>query len=316
MGGIQQDSRIPFHQHIAELRSRIFKSTLALVITSGIGFAIYKPLLDILIKPLNEKLYFTSPVGAFNATIKVSVIFGIIVALPYILMQLFKFITPAVSSKIRGFTAKILFWSIILAVLGVCFGYYLVLPRSLFFLTNIYIEGIQPLIGVGEYLNFVTNYLLTFAIIFQLPLIILFINKIKPQKPTNMFRYERHVIAGSLILGVLLTPSLDPMVQLVIALPLIFLYQFSILLVWISNRKIKNTIQAASSVESTPVFRKPFIVYSADDFDFSAQTTSTQQPKRKLIQVSQISAVEKVQPAYPQSRRIFMDIMPSTSLQP
>lgn len=225
----------PFSEHVKELRLRLLYAVGTLFLGSITGYVLHEPLFRLIKQPLNEQLYYTTPTGGFNAIIKISILFGVIVTVPVVVYQIGKFLSPAFKRRMQA--TRIIFSSIILAALGVLFAYYLSLPASLHFLANIGDENLQSLLTVNEYLNFVFAYVVGFALLFQLPLIMLFINRIKPQRPGGLMRIQRYVVLLSFVLAAILTPTPDPMNQLIMALPIILLYQFSVGLIWFVNRK-------------------------------------------------------------------------------
>lgn len=239
----------PFSEHFRELRLRLMYTFAALLLGSVIGYVIHERLFSLITHPLHAKLYYSTPTGGFNAIIKVSILFGVIVCAPIFVYQLGKFLSPAfIHYRIRAF--RIVFLSVILAVAGVLFAYYVSLPAALYFLANIDTNNLQALIGINEYLNFAFAYVAGFALLFQLPLILLFINRIKPQKPGKLMRHQRWVILASFILAAIFTPTPDPINQTIMALPIILLYQLSVGLIWFSNRR--NKIFAAEPALAVP----------------------------------------------------------------
>ncbi len=232
----------PFSEHIKELRQRLIYLLSVVVLGCGVGYALHKPLFNILQKPLGQQLYYTTPIGGFNAMLKISVLVGLVAGVPFLIYQLCQFVGPAFKNLSPKRPFRIFVFSVLLAAAGASFGYFVSLPAALRFLTHIDSGNIQPLIVVGDYLNFVFSYLVSFAVLFQLPLIMLFINRIKPQKPSKLIRHQRWVILISFILAAILTPTPDPINQLIMAAPIILLYQFSVALVWLQNRQTAKTV--------------------------------------------------------------------------
>lgn len=228
--------RQAFLSHILELRNRIFCSVAVLLLGAGFGYAIHNYLAEILRLPLGEQLYYTTPGGGFEFAIKISLYFGLLIAIPVIVYNTLRFIEPALPREVsRRATLGIMTVSSMLAVAGVLFCYYLVLPNALHFFAGYGGETVKALISASSYLTFVLNCLATFALIFQLPLIILVINRITPLTPSGLMKLQRWVIAGSFGIAVLLPFAYDPMTQLVLALPIIGLFYLSVALVWLAN---------------------------------------------------------------------------------
>ncbi len=236
-------SRQPFSEHIQELRQRLIYCLVALLLGCSVGYALHDKLFALVRQPLHQKLYYTSPVAGFNSMLKLSILFGLVLALPVIMYQLSQFLKPLFSTRTRSLI--IIFYSILLAALGVSFAYFVSLPAAVHFLTNIDSNNLQSLIVVNDYLNFVFNYLGGFAILFQLPLLLLLINRITPLNPKRLMGYERYVILGSFIVAAILTPTPDPVNQAIMAGPIILLYQFSVVLVWWVNRSAASKLKAA-----------------------------------------------------------------------
>ncbi|MGC1176814.1 MAG: twin-arginine translocase subunit TatC [Candidatus Saccharimonadales bacterium] len=230
----------PFVEHVHELRKRLMWVVLFVTIFGGAAYSVHQRLLNILQKPLGQTLYYTSPTGGFSFLFKVCLVAGFILALPVVLYHLFEFMGPLLKRKARFIIVKYTLCSFLLAYAGMLFAYFVSLPAALHFLTRIGGTGIKSLIGVDEYFNFALAYVGGFALLFQLPLIVLFINRIKPLSPKKMMSTERYVIVISFIVAAVLTPTPDPLNQTIMALPIILLYQVSIGLVWFVNRRSKR----------------------------------------------------------------------------
>lgn len=245
-----------FIEHVHELRSRLIVSILCMVVGTGIGWSLFGRIVELLSRPFRQTLYYSAPTGELSFTIKVSVVFGVIVAAPMIFYQILGFIKPVLS---RGLQSRILllgFFSAILAACGVAFAYFISLPLTLQFLINV--QGgnnmIQPLISADEYFNFVLAYIAGFAVLFQIPLFVLIINKITPLTPTKLFKSFRFVIIFSFIAAAIITPTPDPINQAIMAIPVITLYFISAALLVVAQlfqgrsygneRQFQNTAEA------------------------------------------------------------------------
>lgn len=229
----------PFREHVRELRQVFMMSALYVLIGSSIGYALYKPLFAILIKPYHSPLYYTTVAGAFNAIFKVSILFGIIVAIPLIFYKVYKFISPALPIGIQFFTAKLIGMSFLFAIAGVSYGYFISLPATLHFLTTVGPAGVNPLVEVSGYLNFVFHYLIAMAIVFQFPLVLLIVNKVKPLTPSGLNKYQRHAIAGSTVISAIITPTTDPINLGLMMIPVLGLFELGIVFIWLANRRSK-----------------------------------------------------------------------------
>lgn len=229
------DAEKSFIEHVNELRVRFAWATLAVVGASVLSYVFHPYLTAAIQRPFGQTLYFTSPVGGLNFLIKLSVTFGLIVALPVLLFQVAQFFAPILEKAHKRSLAKYVAWSILLAYGGVVFAYFVSLPSALHFLTSFSTENITALITANEYYDFVLAYLLGFAVLFQIPLVVLFVNKIKPLTPGGMMGAQRYIVLASFIVAAILTPTPDPVNQTIMALPAVLLYQVAVFLVWRMN---------------------------------------------------------------------------------
>lgn len=233
---MKAEAKATFAEHIRELRSRLMWSLLFVAIGAGIGYALNDTLLNVLQRPLNETLYYTNPTGAFSFIIKICTVFGLIVALPMTLYQGFSFFEPLINVRTRRTIVLYVLLSALLAVAGIAFAYFISLPAALHFLVN-FGNGtpIESLITANEYFNFVLAYIAGFAVLFQLPLIITFINRVTPLTPSKLMGGTRYVVLGSFIMAAIITPTPDPFNQALMAGPIILLYFLSALVVALIN---------------------------------------------------------------------------------
>lgn len=233
-----------FGAHLEEFRRRLTVCILALVAGSGVGWVFQAPITRILTKPLGEKLYYSSPTGGLDFLMSLCMFAGIVVCLPVVVYNLLKFIEPAGNVKLAHRGTRQLIYSLVLAAAGASFAYFISLPSALNFLKSFGGLGIEPLISAKEYMTFTMTYICMFAIVFQMPLLISFIDRIKPMGPGKLFSKQRWVIVASFIIAAFATPTADPINQAIMAAPLIILFNVSVVVVWMQSisrrRKAKN----------------------------------------------------------------------------
>lgn len=229
---------IPFVEHLRELRQRLLIVVGSIIVWSGLAYFIQGWLVTILLKPADgQHFVYTSPIGGVNFLFQVCIYSGILVSIPLIAYQLLKYLEPLVSRNTARFAAVGSLAAGGLALAGVMFGYFVGLPSVLHFLLHQFSSGqIRPLITIQSYMSFVVLYMVGSALLFQLPLILLFINRITPLKPQQLFHYERWVILLAFILAGLMSPSPNPLNMLMLAGPVIIVYQIGIGLVALVNR--------------------------------------------------------------------------------
>lgn len=231
-----KQKKLEFGEHLQELKNRFLIWFVSFVVAGMIGYFLYQPILTWLIIPLKGPLFYTSPVGALQAVFGVSAIFGFIVSLPILLYELMRFFEPVFGTKRIKHILLYVFVSFTMAIIGVLTAYYLVLPATLGFLANFAGGQLKALISTKDYFSFVTKYLLGFAILFQLPLIIYILGKFVSLQTKTLLKYWRHVIVLSFIISAILTPTPDPINQTIMAAPIVILYFVSIAVLALSKR--------------------------------------------------------------------------------
>jgi len=248
------------HEHIRELLMRLAISFVALVLAGLVVYAFYEPVLALLRAPLGAPLYYSSPGGSFAFVMKICFMGALTITIPILIYNLIMFVKPAfegaITSKRIYFTAG---FSSILAIAGAAFAYNVILPDSLRFFAGFQVSGLNALISADSYLNFVTNMIVTFVIVFQLPLLITFIDSIKPLTPKKLLSFEKWVVLGSLVIALLAPFTYDLVTSLLIALPIIVLYNLSIFIVLAQHARSARKVRMATyAVVAKPVFKADF----------------------------------------------------------
>lgn len=232
-------TEVPFLSHIHELRSRLMWVAVSIVGFSIVGYILQDRLIDWLLKPAaNQQFIYTTPGGGLNFVLQIVFYFGIVMSIPVLVYNLFRFVEPLLKRRDNGFIIKLTFFSVALAVSGIAFGYYVGLPAAMHFLSGTLKnhEDIAALLTLAEYLSFVTVYLAGSAAMFQLPVVVIFINRVKPLSTRKLLKGETWVIVGAYIVAAIITPTPDVFNQSIIAIPIILVYQLGVLLVWFQNR--------------------------------------------------------------------------------
>lgn len=235
-----------FSQHLQELRTRVVWYLSSLFAGTIVGYFFYDQILAALIRPLGQPIFYTSPSGGFNFTVQLSLFVGFILSLPMLVYQLVAFLEPAFSRRPRYLIMLCVSASILLLALGVVFAYWISLPGALYFLNAFASPEMRALISTEEYFSFITRYLLGFGLIFQLPLVILAIHLVRPFSFVELWQYQRWVVLGSFLFSAILTPTPDVFNQILMALPLIVLYQVSIVIIWVYQRLVSRKHSAGS----------------------------------------------------------------------
>lgn len=229
---------LPLIEHVRELRRRLFYVAAFVVAGSLAAYAIQQSIVNILLRPSHgQHFIYTSPMGGINFLFGVCLDVGLVIATPVIIYQVLAFLQPIMRDATHRFLLLASAAAGVVALAGVLFGYFLGLPSALNLLLHQFTTlQIRPLITIQSYMQFVALYLLGSALMFQLPLILIIINRIKPLKPSGLFKYERHLIAGAFIVAFIMNPTPNIIGQMVVVVPVILMYQVGIFIIWRINR--------------------------------------------------------------------------------
>ncbi len=230
-----EDREMTLIEHLTELRARLIRSFLAIGIGFIITYSFSLKIFDVLKRPIG-KLVFLSPTEAFFTRLKVSFFAGFLLALPYILWEIWGFIAIALKRHERKYTVIFIISALVFFVLGGSFGFFVILPLGLKFLLGYGLPGVNPMISVGKYTSFVIGVILVFGTVFEMPLFFLFLAKLGIITPKFMSKNRPYIVLIIFILAALLTPP-DVVTQVLLALPMLLLYELSLIIVKIVVRK-------------------------------------------------------------------------------
>ncbi len=261
----QAKEEMTFLEHLEELRWVIIRSLVAIVIAATLAFWQKQFIFDKVILAPREPNFFTNRLlcevgtrigseglcinqhpaelqnitmgGQFNMHIWVSLVAGLIIAFPYVFYQLWNFISPALLPHERRYARGVVFYSSSLFLLGVLFGYFILLPFSIDFLTNYSVsESIKNSINFISYVSNITMVVLACGLVFELPIVVYFLSAVGILTPKFMKKYWRHATVVIFIIAAIITPP-DVISQILVSLPLLLLYWVSILISAAVQRK-------------------------------------------------------------------------------
>jgi sec-independent protein translocase protein TatC len=230
----KKEKEMPFLDHLEELRWRIIKSGIAIIVGMIICLVFSQKILDALIYPTTHldiplELQVLKIQGMFVVKLEVGFFGGLVLGLPFILMQLWKFISPGLFETEKHYFIPLIASSTILFLIGLSFAYFIILPFAIKFFIGLVSGGIKPNIAIDFYIGFVIRILVIFGFVFELPIISYFLSKIGLLTPTFMRRYRRHAVIVIFVIAAVLTPP-DVITQVLLGIPLILLYELSILI--------------------------------------------------------------------------------------
>ena len=235
------DIEMSFLDHIEELRWRIIYALIGVLVFTIIAWIFIDPIIEVvLLKPArdaNAPLQNLRPFGQLFLYIQVAIIVGIVVSLPNLFYQLWQFIAPALKQREQKYIIWIVFFSTFCFLLGIAFAYFVMLPLTMKFAAQFGTAEIANEFAIDEYMSIILSVMLAAGLVFELPMISFFLSKLGILTPKFMRKYRRHAIVIILILAAFLTPGADPVSQVILAVPLVLLYEISIFISKISSKK-------------------------------------------------------------------------------
>lgn len=231
-----EGARMGFWEHLEELRQRLFKAVVALVIGTVIGVLVATPALEYLQQPYGRPFTVLGPTGGVVAYFRVALLIGGILAIPVITYQLLAFIVPGLTTRERRFLLLSIPPITILFLIGVAFAWFILIPPALGFL-----EGFQPSLFKPEwtadlYLGFVTSLLFWMGVAFETPLIFFVLSILGMVGARALLKNWRVAIVGAAVAAAVITPTVDPVNMFLVMGPLMALYLLSIALVLVGSR--------------------------------------------------------------------------------
>ena len=235
---MSDEKKLTVLSHLMELRGRLIKSAIAVVITSIISFIFAEWIFNILILPAGGiNLVYIEMTEMIGTYMKVSLASGIILAMPYLIYHFIMFISPALTRKEKKYVYLVLPWIALMFIAGVVFGYFILVPPATRFLLTFGSDIATPQIKVGNYISIITRLLLAIGFVFEMPVVTTFLARIGIIKPKWLSDRRKVAIIVAFILAALITPTFDPINQSLVAVPLIVLYELSIWLAKLVYRK-------------------------------------------------------------------------------
>jgi sec-independent protein translocase protein TatC len=236
-----EEKEMTFLEHLEELRWRIIYSFIGVVIGTIIAWVFIDFLVEeVLLRPAKESgvsLQNLKPFGQIFLYFQIALIAGLIISIPNVFYQFWKFISPALRKHERRYILAIVIFSTICFLGGIAFAYFVMLPLALSFAAQFGTQTIKNEFAVDEYMSIIISVMLAAGLVFELPMLSFFLSKLGILKPSFMRKYRKHSIVIILIAAAVLTPGTDPVSQVILAVPLVLLYEISILVSKFSQKK-------------------------------------------------------------------------------
>jgi len=248
------DDKMPFMEHLGELRVRIVRSLYGVLAGAAIALPFSQRIVDWLALPvtrLGHDLVFTAPAEAFWVQMKVALITGVFISAPGILWQVWAFIAPGLHKHERKYAAPFVIIGSLMFVGGGAFALLVVTPYAIEFLLSYARATLQPMITIENHVGFILKFTLAFGLVFELPLILTILARMGVVTPKMLARNRKYAILGAFIVSAILTPTPDMFNQSLMAGPIIVLYEIGILAARIFGRSRSKPAVEPATGETT-----------------------------------------------------------------
>lgn len=234
---------MPFLDHLEELRWRVFKSLISVFVLMLICWGFSDQLLEVLRYPGTQitpplQMQVLKVQTVFMTKLEIALVAGIILGLPIIIYQIWQFVAPGLIKNEKKFLPIVIISTIFCFLIGGLFAYFIIIPFALQFFMDLAPPDIENNIALDFYIGFLLRIIVVFGVVFELPIISIILTKMGLLTPKFMRKYRRYALVMAFILGAILTPP-DPSTQIMLAIPIILLYEVSIFLSYLFYSKKK-----------------------------------------------------------------------------
>lgn len=252
------EQKMSFLDHLGELRKRLLWSFLAILVFFIPAYAFSNEIFDFLMKPLIENLpegsslIFTRPAEGFTTYLKVSFFASVLLAVPFILYQAWKFVAPALYKKEKQIIIPFIFFGSLFFLLGAAFCYYVASPPAFKFLLNEYSsEYVKAFPTISEALSFFMALIFGFGLVFEFPLIIFILARIGVVTSKWLREKRKYAIILSALIAAILTPTTDAVSMMLMFVPIVVFYELGILVAWMFGKKKKEEEEKENTKDET-----------------------------------------------------------------
>ena len=232
--------------HLVELRKRLTWSASVVVAFTVVAFIFHQQILELLMIPAkgfanvpHEKPIYTELTEFIGIAMKVSLMVGLFASLPFLLWQMVMFVSPGLNPSEKKYLYILMPVSFLVFIAGALFGYFVLFPPAVRFLLTFGSEIATPMIRIGNYVGLMISLLFWMGVVFEIPIVLFFLARLGVVTSRMLSRNRKWAVVGAFILGAIITPTLDPVNQILVAIPIIVLYEFGIILSKLGTR-IRN----------------------------------------------------------------------------
>ena len=243
---VEQDTdggKMSFLEHLDELRTRLVISVSALFVGFLAAFAFISPIFEFIMRPLQEilpndgRLVYTEPTEAFFLYIKIAALAGLVLAIPVIFYQLWRFVAPGLYSREKRFAIPFVLFASVFFIGGALFSHYLLFPWAWSFFAGFTTDYMQFFPRIQPAFSLYVKLLLACGVVFQMPTVVFFLARVGAVTPGFLVRNTKYAVLLIFIFAAVLTPTGDPVTLSMMAAPMILLYGLSIFIAWICRRR-------------------------------------------------------------------------------
>ena len=231
----EQQGLMSLLEHLFELKDHLVRIAIALIVASVATFAFSKQILILLLRPMQRyegqyQIQATTPTTTIGVWMKIALFSGAIVAMPFIVYQIGRFVTPGLTKRERRYLYILVPGATLCFLTGVAFAYFVMLPAALPFLGSFMADLIEQNWAIGEYLSFVTSLLFWIGVAFELPLFVYFLAKAGVIDAQTLSKNRKYAVIAIAFLSAVITPTVDPLNMALVMGPLIVLYEIGVIL--------------------------------------------------------------------------------------
>jgi sec-independent protein translocase protein TatC len=234
------DDKMPFMEHLGELRVRIMRALIGLLIGAVIPLYFSQRIIDWLSLPvtrLGHELIYTAPAEAFWVQMKVGLVCGLFLSAPVVLWQVWAFVAPGLHEHERKYAAPFVIIGSLMFIGGGAFALFVVTPYALTFFLGFARPGLRPMITIQNHVDFLLRFTLAFGLVFELPLALTLLARMGLVTARTLARHRKYAVLGAFVTAAILTPTPDAFNQAMMAGPLIILYEIGIVSARIFGRR-------------------------------------------------------------------------------
>ncbi len=251
------DRALSISQHLLELRRRMTTSAIFVAVATGVSFVFHQQILKFLMVPAQgfagvpegQPIY-TELTEFLGIAMKVSLLSGLAISMPFILFHLVMFVAPGLSSGERRYLYTLLPLSMLSFALGAAFGYRILFPPAVSFLLSFGNEIATPYIRIGNYANLMISLLFWMGVVFETPVVLFFLSRIGVVSHEFLTGQRRYAVVVAFVLGAIITPTFDPVNQTFVALPIIVLYEAGVWLAKLGGRQRRRAIERGLELDT------------------------------------------------------------------